>query len=105
VTTDSNHNEAIAPNSLNRNFGVVAPNKIWTTDITYVWTLKAGYMLPLCWIYFRGKLLAGQLMALGGLHYVLTHCRWHPGVENRNRDFYSTQIEEANRPVKNTVST
>ena len=38
VTTDSHHNEAIAPNILDRNFDVVAPNKVWTTDITYVWT-------------------------------------------------------------------
>jgi transposase InsO family protein len=40
VTTDSNHNEAISPNILDRNFDVVAPNKVWTTDITYVWTLE-----------------------------------------------------------------
>ena len=40
VTTDSHHNEAIPPNSLDRNFDVVAPNKVWTTDITYVWTLE-----------------------------------------------------------------
>lgn len=35
VTTDSNHNEAISSNLLDRNFDVVAPNKVWTTDITY----------------------------------------------------------------------
>jgi transposase InsO family protein len=40
VTTDSNHNEAIAPNTLNRQFNVAQPNRVWTTDITYVWTLE-----------------------------------------------------------------
>ena len=40
MTTDSNHNEAISPNILDRNFDVVAPDKVWTTDITYVWTLE-----------------------------------------------------------------
>ena len=40
VTTDSNHNEAISPNKLDRQFTVTAPNKVWTTDITYVWTLE-----------------------------------------------------------------
>jgi putative transposase len=40
VTTDSNHNEAISPNTLNRNFDVDAPNRVWATDITYVWTLE-----------------------------------------------------------------
>ena len=28
------------PNILDRNFDVIAPNKVWTTDITYVWTLE-----------------------------------------------------------------
>ena len=40
VTTDSNYNESIAPNSLNRQFEVALPNSVWTTDITYVWTLE-----------------------------------------------------------------
>jgi transposase InsO family protein len=40
VTTDSDHNDAISPNLLNRQFDVTAPNKVWTTDITYVWTLE-----------------------------------------------------------------
>ncbi len=40
VTTDSDHNEAISPNKLDRQFVVTTPNKVWTTDITYVWTLE-----------------------------------------------------------------
>jgi transposase InsO family protein len=40
VTTDSNHNQAISSNSLARQFDVVVPNQVWTTDITYVWTLE-----------------------------------------------------------------
>ena len=40
VTTDSDHNEAISPNKLARQFEVSEPNKVWTTDITYVWTLE-----------------------------------------------------------------
>lgn len=40
VTTNSNHNEAISANSLDRQFDVVTPNQVWTTDITYVWTLE-----------------------------------------------------------------
>ncbi len=35
-TTDSNHNLPIAPNLLNQNFAVSAPNKVWVADITYV---------------------------------------------------------------------
>ena len=40
VTTDSDHKDAISPNRLTREFDVAVPNKVWTTDITYVWTLE-----------------------------------------------------------------
>ena len=38
ITTDSKHNLPIAPNLLDRNFNPVAPNQVWTSDITYLWT-------------------------------------------------------------------
>jgi transposase InsO family protein len=38
VTTDSAHDLPIAPNLLARNFTVEMPNKVWTGDITYIWT-------------------------------------------------------------------
>ena len=40
VTTDSDHGEAVSPNLLDRQFDVAAPDQVWTTDITYVWTLE-----------------------------------------------------------------
>jgi transposase InsO family protein len=36
VTTNSRHGFTLAPNLLNRNFHVAAPNRVWVTDITYV---------------------------------------------------------------------
>ncbi|SDU11397.1 IS3 family transposase, partial [Desulfobacula phenolica] len=39
VTTDSKHNEPVAPNLLNRKFDVKIPNTVWVSDITY---LKVG---------------------------------------------------------------
>lgn len=35
VTTDSKHNEPVAPNLLNQNFKTTAPDQAWVTDITY----------------------------------------------------------------------
>ena len=35
-TTDSNHNNPIAPNVLNQEFTATAPNQKWVADITYV---------------------------------------------------------------------
>ena len=43
LTTDSRHSFPIAPNRLNRQFDVQQPNRYWTADITYVWTLQ-GWM-------------------------------------------------------------
>jgi len=43
VTTDSRHSLPIAPNKLNRDFSVSAPNKVWVTDITYIWT-REGWL-------------------------------------------------------------
>jgi putative transposase len=37
-TTNSNHNDPIAPNVLKRNFEPKAPNQSWATDVTYVYT-------------------------------------------------------------------
>ena len=38
ATTNSAHDLPVAPNLLARNFAVDAPNKVWTGDITYIWT-------------------------------------------------------------------
>lgn len=36
TTTDSRHNEPIAPNRLQRNFTAAAPNRVWVADTTYL---------------------------------------------------------------------
>ena len=43
VTTDSKHNLPIALNLRNRNFQPVAPDCVWTSDITYIQT-DAGWL-------------------------------------------------------------
>lgn len=43
VTTDSRHSHPVAANVLQRNFTASAPNKVWVTDITYIWT-REGWM-------------------------------------------------------------
>jgi putative transposase len=35
TTTDSGHKEPVAPNRLNRDFTVSAPNRVWVADTTY----------------------------------------------------------------------
>jgi len=55
ATTDSKHNWPVAPNILERNFTVHEPNKIWVTDITYVWTWEGWlYLSFVLDLYSRG---------------------------------------------------
>lgn len=45
ATTDSNHALPVAENILDRKFEVDAPNVVWVTDITYVWTSEGWLYL------------------------------------------------------------
>jgi transposase InsO family protein len=45
TTTDSRHSLPIAPNLLNRNFAVAAPNQAWIGDITYIPTHEGWLFL------------------------------------------------------------
>lgn len=40
MTTNSKHLLAVAPNTLARQFNPTSPNQVWTTDLSYVWTLE-----------------------------------------------------------------
>ena len=44
-TTDSKHTLPVAPNTLDQKFEVTAPNRVWATDITYIWTLEGWLYL------------------------------------------------------------
>ena len=45
ATTDSNHSLAIAPNVVAREFHAPAPNRVWVTDMTYIWTWEGWLFL------------------------------------------------------------
>ena len=49
VTTDSNHNQPVAENLLERDFTATAPNQKWLTDITYISTQEG-------WLYLAAVL-------------------------------------------------
>jgi putative transposase len=54
ATTDSKHADPIAPNMLQREFEVPAPNKVWVTDVTYVWTTQGWlYLAAIIDLYSR----------------------------------------------------
>jgi transposase InsO family protein len=43
VTTDSRHDHPVAPNLLDRQFMVAAPNTVWLADLSYIWT-REGWL-------------------------------------------------------------
>ncbi len=45
ATTDSKHDNLIAPNTLARDFTASGPNEAWVTDVTAVWTLSGWLFL------------------------------------------------------------
>ena len=45
ATTDSKHSLAIAPNVVAREFHAAAPNRVWVTDMTYIWTWEGWLFL------------------------------------------------------------
>jgi len=52
ITTDSRHDQPVAPNVLAREFAAERPNEKWVGDITYIWTeegwLYLAAVLDLC---------------------------------------------------------
>jgi putative transposase len=57
-TTDSNHEQPVAPNLLNREFTATAPNTKWVADITAIWTSEG-------WLYLAVVLDIFSRMVVG----------------------------------------
>jgi len=54
ATTNSKHKFPVADNILNRHFSATAPNRKWTSDITYIWTHEGWlYLSVILDIYSR----------------------------------------------------
>lgn len=58
ATTDSKHRLPVAPNLLDRQFTVDRPNRVWVSDITYIWTAEG-------WLYLAGVLDLYSRMVVG----------------------------------------
>ena len=61
VTTDSNHQYPIYPNLLERKFMVDAPNTVWVTDITYIWTIQGWLYLASVMDLFSRKIVGWSI--------------------------------------------
>jgi putative transposase len=60
-TTDSQHEQPVAPNLLNREFSATAPNTKWVADITAIWTAQGWLYLAVVLDIFS-RLVVGWAM-------------------------------------------
>ena len=87
VTTDSRHAHPVFPNRLARDFQVSAPNRVWVSDITYIWTREGWlYLAVVIDLYARkvvgwsmGRRLTAAL-ACDALRMALWHRRPESGL-------------------------
>ena len=61
ITTDSRHGLPIAPNLLNRNFTVSAPNRVWAGDMTYIQTEEGWLFLAVVLDLFSRRIVGWSL--------------------------------------------
>ena len=61
VTTNSNHQRPIYENVLQRQFTVSRPNKVYVSDITYVWTQEGWLYLTVMMDIFSRKIVGWNM--------------------------------------------
>lgn len=61
ATTDSKHGLPVAENLLGQNFTPEAPNQVWTSDITYLWTTEGWLYLAIVLDLFNREVVGWSL--------------------------------------------
>jgi transposase InsO family protein len=61
ATTDSKHNLPVAPNLLNRQFEVKEPDRVYVSDITYIWTHEGWLYLAVVLDVFSRQVVGWSL--------------------------------------------
>ena len=87
VTTDSRHDHPIAPNLLDRQFTVEAPNTVWLADLSYIWTREGWLYLAVVLDLFSRQVVGWamdeqmpQELTLAALDMALKRRRPLPGL-------------------------
>ena len=61
VTTNSDHKRPVAPNLVRRNFTAPAPDRLWTGDITYIWTAEGWLYLAVILDVFSRRIVGWSM--------------------------------------------
>jgi putative transposase len=81
-TTDSHHGQPVAENIIERNFEVNAPNEVWVTDITYIWTREGWLYLAAILDLFARRVVGWATSS--SLHRNLTLEALHAALRDRD---------------------
>jgi transposase InsO family protein len=87
ATTQSTQRLPVATNTLNRQFTVTHPDRVWAGDITYVWTTEGWLYLAVILDLYSRRVIGwamsprpDQHVALTALQMAMTHRRPRPGL-------------------------
>ena len=61
ITTHSKHKRPMADNLLKRDFTASKPNRVWTSDITYIWTREGWMYLAVFMDLFNRKIVGWSM--------------------------------------------
>ena len=81
VTTHSSHSLAKADNLVKQNFSVAKPNRLWVSDITYIWT-KEGWLYLAVILDVFSRLVVGWSLS-DRLHHSLVLQAFQQAVRKR----------------------
>lgn len=105
VTTDSNHSLPVAENLLDRDFEASAPDRKWSSDISYIWTSEGWLYLGVVLDLFSRKVVGWSMgetlersLVLGALE--MARCGRQPGAgvlvhSDRGSQYASGDYQEA----------
>ena len=103
ATTQSHHRMPVTENTLNRQFTVAQPNRVWAGDLTYVWTTEGWlYLAVVLDLYSRaviGWAMGSRLtveLAAHALTMALTHRKPTPGLlhhSDRGSQYAATRYQ------------
>lgn len=103
VTTDSAHNCPVAENIVGQNFNVSAVNRIWVSDITYLWT-REGWLYLTCILDLCSRMIVGwcidttlsSRMVIAALKQAIRQRGENPGIifhSDRGSQYASKEVK------------
>jgi putative transposase len=108
VTTDSRHSHPVAANRLQRDFTASAPDTVWATDITYIWTREGWMYLAVILDLFSRRVVGWAMdscidrtLAIDALSMALTTRRPKPGLLHHSDRGVQYASDDYQRQLRN----